>query len=186
MLQQGDCMCKLGLKKMLTFWSHWAKNPGKWYAFNGQATYKSSFARGIGPAPRIFAKLLKASVSILKKNDDNSHIARRQTSLRDGHRQLDDKLLYGKTIDGKKHSDRLATTSRFQNKSGKICVNNNIKDQSFRSNSIFDSNDIFTYPRDIRKNISFVIGNVQDNSKLIGRLESRLSGENNWHVNRSC
>ena len=29
----------------------------------------------------------------LKESDDNSHIARRQTSLKEGHRQLDDTLL---------------------------------------------------------------------------------------------
>ena len=106
----------------------------------------------LGSSPTDFHEASKSLDINLKVTDCYSHIPRGHTSLREDHRR---------SSDGKGHSNLLVTTSWFYTKSGKICVDNNTKDQSFRFNSRFDSNDIVTYPREIRKNTPVVMGNVQ-------------------------
>lgn len=69
-------------------------------------------------------------------------------------------LPLGQTIDdGKGQSNLFATTSTFQNKSRKICLDTNTQYRIFRSNSTSDSSNTVVYKQRNNENKTSYAGN---------------------------
>ena len=84
-------------------------------------------------------------------------------------------FLLGKTIDEvlmAKDTEIFSLQHLGLKKSGKVRVDTNIEHRIFRSNSKFDSNDIVTYSREIRKDTPVMLGNVQCNSGIDKNLRN--------------
>ena len=84
-------------------------------------------------------------------------------------------LLLGKIINEvlmAKDTEIFALQHLGLKKSGKICVDTNTEDRSFKSNSRFDSNDIVIYSREIRKDTPVMLGNLQCNSGIDKNLRN--------------
>ena len=165
MLQQGDYMCKLDMKDAY-FLVPLHRNcrdkvrfqcSGKLYEF-------LCLCFGLGPAPRIFTKILKVPISLIRRLNIriNSYLSRRHV--------VAGKVNQGGS-DSNRHSDFLVATSRICNQPQKVHSDSPTKNRVFRSANGFSQHVIVFDSRETDESDQPMFGDVQDRESVHFTIE---------------